>query len=305
MTDVSPYRGSEISGRLSRWLEELRQRQNTLGVLRYQGSDVAVAESQGLGVRRTTGTTTLLDWEQSDGTLEARLISQAAGNFEFQHHLTTRGFTFENTEDGVTMAQMFPGGPYLAVYPTSIGLAARFGRTSTQHLRIWGDSGGHWMQTMSPTTNTKSLIFRVTTDDVGSAGTSEPYIYFRGRSNTNIASVSDTQGLLANKYFGLVHAGELTISSGSVTPTGSNHTIDTEGNAASDDLDTIVDDGSVATGTLLLLRAAADARTVVVKDGTGNLRLAGDFSLTHTQDCLLLMHVGTSWIEVSRSDNAA
>ena len=160
------------------------------------------------------------------------------------------------------------------------------------------------MQTMSPTTNTKSLIIRATTDDAGTVGTSDPTIYLRSRANANLATINDPNGLVANTFFALERRAELTISSGSVTPTGSFHFVDTEGDAATDDLDTIVDTG-VVDGTLLLIRAASSSRTVVVKDGTGNLSLAGDFSLTHAQDCLLLEHFGTGYFEVSRSDNAA
>ncbi len=96
---------------------------------------------------------------------------------------------------------------------------------------------------------------------------------------------------------------ELTIASGSVTPTSGFHQIDTEGNAATDDLDTIVGT-NVPDGALLVIEAASSTRTVVCKDGTGNLRLAGDFSLTDTDDKLTLLWTGTQWHELSRSDNA-
>jgi hypothetical protein len=53
----------------------------------------------------------------------------------------------------------------------------------------------------------------------------------------------------------------------------------------------------------LIIVAANSARTVVAKDGTGNLRLNGDFSLDHQNDTLTLIHNGSNWLEVSRSDN--
>jgi hypothetical protein len=95
---------------------------------------------------------------------------------------------------------------------------------------------------------------------------------------------------------------ELTIASGVITVTHSYHKIDTEGDASSDDLDTI---NGGATGQMLLITAQSGSRTIVAKDGTGNLRLNGDFSLDHGQDALLLMYVSTFWIEVCRSDNAS
>lgn len=92
----------------------------------------------------------------------------------------------------------------------------------------------------------------------------------------------------------------LTIAAGVVTATNGLHTIDTEAAAATDDLDTI--NGGVA-GMVLILRAGSSTRDVVCKDGTGNLRLAGDFTLTHTDDRLVLLSDGVNWFELSRADN--
>jgi len=97
---------------------------------------------------------------------------------------------------------------------------------------------------------------------------------------------------------------ELTISSGAITPTLSYHIVDTESDASTDDLDTIT-----ATyydiGSELILSAANTARTVVMKDGTGNMQLAGDFSMDNTQDTIRLVYNGSNWLEVSRSNNGA
>lgn len=93
---------------------------------------------------------------------------------------------------------------------------------------------------------------------------------------------------------------ELTIGGGEVTATGSFHEIDTAGDAASDDLVTI---NGGENGMMLTIVAADSARTVVAKDGTGNLRLNGDFSLDHENDTLTLIYNGSNWLEVSRSDN--
>lgn len=93
-----------------------------------------------------------------------------------------------------------------------------------------------------------------------------------------------------------------TIATGAITATANIMTVDTESAAASDDLDTI--NGGVD-GAVIHVKAANAARTVVAKDGTGNLILAGDFSLDNTDDVLTLMSDGTNWREVSRSDNGA
>jgi len=95
---------------------------------------------------------------------------------------------------------------------------------------------------------------------------------------------------------------ELTIATGVITITGSIHMVDTEGDASTDDLDTI---SGFADGGLLVLRAIDDTHTVVLKDGTGNLLLAGDFSLTHRADSIILGFTArlNQWYEISRSDN--
>lgn len=95
---------------------------------------------------------------------------------------------------------------------------------------------------------------------------------------------------------------ELTVATGAVTVTRTHHSIDTESDAASDDLDTITAT-SVNTDTILILKAADATRTVVVKDGTGNIKLAGnvDYSMDDDEKRLVLMYDGTSWVELARS----
>lgn len=94
----------------------------------------------------------------------------------------------------------------------------------------------------------------------------------------------------------------ITIATGVVTVTTSFHAIDTEAAAATDDLDTI---NGGQTGQVLYIHAANSARDVVAKDGTGNLKLAGDFTMNNTEDTLTLIFDGTNWLEISRSDNGA
>lgn len=96
----------------------------------------------------------------------------------------------------------------------------------------------------------------------------------------------------------------VTIASGAVEITQAYHRVDTEAGASTDDLDTI--NGGLI-GQLLILRSDNTARDVTVKDGTGNLNIAGDFTLTNNRDVIVLLciNTGTSndWIEISRSDN--
>lgn len=103
---------------------------------------------------------------------------------------------------------------------------------------------------------------------------------------------------------GFVTGGGKTIASGAITVGEySLYSVDTEGSAVTDDLDTI--SGGSYDGQILVLRAANTSRDVVLKDGTGNLRLSADFTLTNSQDRIMLMYDGLSWCELSRSDNTA
>jgi len=95
---------------------------------------------------------------------------------------------------------------------------------------------------------------------------------------------------------------ELTIAAGVVTAYLEWHTIDTEADAATDDLNTI---NGGTDGGVVTFRASSGARDVVFKDSTGNLQLAGDFTLNNTQDTITLRYMGGTWYELSRSDNGA
>ena len=102
--------------------------------------------------------------------------------------------------------------------------------------------------------------------------------------------------------------GELTIAGGVITVTGKYHTVDTQSDDPTDDLDTI---NGVPAGETLVIQAASNARTVVVKDvstgaGSPNMILAGsaDFSLDHGDDTISLISDGTNLYELSRSDNS-
>lgn len=60
----------------------------------------------------------------------------------------------------------------------------------------------------------------------------------------------------------------LTISSGAVTIARNYHTIDTEGSASSDNLDTL---NGYSAGFLVFLRAASSARSVIIRHNVGNI----------------------------------
>lgn len=98
----------------------------------------------------------------------------------------------------------------------------------------------------------------------------------------------------------LADGGELTIAAGVVTATHSRHAIDTEADAATDDLDTI--NGGVD-GMVLFLRPESGSRDVVVKHATGNIGMknGSDFTLNESGDRLMLMYnsSSSSWIQLA------
>ena len=75
---------------------------------------------------------------------------------------------------------------------------------------------------------------------------------------------------------------ELTISAGAITvPKSACYTVDTEADAASDDLDLI---NCPTAGIRFTLRPADTTRTVVIKDDDTNIDIQADFSLNHLHD---------------------
>lgn len=123
---------------------------------------------------------------------------------------------------------------------------------------------------------------------------------------TRIANLeSSSVSIGGDVYFNsirLPNAGELTIASGSVTVTGGTHSIDTESDAATDDLDTILGTGA---GKILLLSANHTDRTVVIKHNTGNILLYGeeDIELDSTNKSIMLHYVSSlsKWVQVGSS----
>jgi len=94
--------------------------------------------------------------------------------------------------------------------------------------------------------------------------------------------------------FNLSSATELTIKVGAVTKTQANHTIDTESDAATDDLDTI---NGGAAADILFARPEDSARNVKVTEN-GNIFIPSgpDLYLDNTSDILGLLFDGTDWL---------
>jgi|GEM_PF-1340944 hypothetical protein len=86
-----------------------------------------------------------------------------------------------------------------------------------------------------------------------------------------------------------------TVSGGGITYSATLMSVDTEGGAASDELDTIADGG---TGKLLLLRSQSTARIVTLRHDVGNLwnPAGGDVVLTHPNKLVMLIYNSARWI---------
>lgn len=101
----------------------------------------------------------------------------------------------------------------------------------------------------------------------------------------------------------LLSRSDLTLASDAITVTGCYHRVDTEGAAATDNLATI---NGAATGQILILQSVASSRDVTVKNGTGNIFLAGsDFVLDNSRDFIVLICTGGELNELCRSNNGA
>ena len=89
----------------------------------------------------------------------------------------------------------------------------------------------------------------------------------------------------------------VTISGGVATFTGAGrYLIDTEGAAASDDLDTI---NGLIDGDEVILSPASGSRTVVLKNGTGNLDIKTDITMNDADDRVRLIKETTNLVEAS------
>jgi len=93
---------------------------------------------------------------------------------------------------------------------------------------------------------------------------------------------------------------ELTIANGAVTKTYSHHTIDTEADEPTDDLETV---NGGAEGEVILIRPADGARTIVVKHDVGNIWLPGgaDISLDNADAYLMLVYSSSKWVAIAGS----
>ncbi len=105
------------------------------------------------------------------------------------------------------------------------------------------------------------------------------------------------------QVIGLLGVGSPTtlhIVDGAITITRSHHSIETQGLAANDDLDTI-HGGKV--GDVLVLRSVNTSRKTTVKDNAGNIRCGSDFTLGNNSSIMVLILEDSGWKCIAKALN--
>lgn len=228
-------------------------------------------------------------------------------------------------------------GAHLFMRKAGTGTVNMYRCTAVESNGTWADYGNIVSFANAGTINYYSCVFSSATDFIGGVLQNETtavtsvYDCVLNGSGATAFDVKRTAGTLTlynttlvnNKtsgtitYAGTVASGGIKVrgqnsigdystlvldTDGAITVTQGFHKVDTFDSAASDDLVTI--NGGV-TGMILVLTSTNSNRDVTVKDGSGNLRLAGDFTFSAAEnDTLTLIFHGTVWLELSRSDNA-
>jgi len=151
--------------------------------------------------------------------------------------------------------------------------------TGVTAYKVYGRSIGAelYMKTVSAPTNTYT-----------DANTETP----SGALPSTNTTGGDITGILS-----FSNATEVTIdTNGDLTVTQTYHRVDTFGDAASDDLDTI--NGGTA-GDILVLRTESAARDVTLTSTGGNLKVATTCVLDETSDTAVLVFDGTNWLQLA------
>ena len=250
--------------------------------------------------KKTSGVTTV-GVDQSDDTFlilntdGARVEADNGGNNIFR--LTGYGGQYQHRQERANGTLASPtailngdtlGATQFSGYnDTAFHVSSQVKCTATQNWAQATDDEGSQLELCTTENGVNPVLARLIVQNGGDSS-------FESNNIINVNNI-ELDGSL-----NLTDSTELTISAGEITKTKSYHEIDTESDAATDDLDTI---NGGSEGDVLVLRSTNSARTVVIMDGTGNLETNGDFSLANVNDTITLIFDGTNWLEQSRSDN--
>ena len=271
----------------------------------FDGTSITIDVSSGKAEIDTTGTVALTTKASNDGTLGCVVqqihattspanndwisVSEAIGR-DSNLNSTTYGKIVwkainvsDGAEEGQLRVDLVDGGSPNSPAMTLSGAGQLWLDDSLMVPIIYGDAGTY-LRIGDATTTSHSLA-----SEVALMVTIELEVEGKTYCDGGLTLGEDT---------------ELTISSGAITVTSSFHRVDTEGDAATDDLDTI-NGGKV--GQILVLRSTNSTKDTTVKHATGNIYLKGAtvFTFSHQYDTLVLLYEALSnrWIELSRSDN--
>lgn len=183
--------------------------------------------------------------------------------------------------------------------------------SSQESFEVIGNTGKKFKRGLLTAGNYNSLLYHSNTwKNASSYGlniygsptgiTKGANIYISCVTNEIISNTAVIAGSFAEPIKNVIYTlgTGLTPLSGAITVTNTKHGIVGSGTTT---LSTI--NGGQA-GQLLIIYPNSNTDTILVRDGTGNLRLSGDFMMNHNQDRLMLEYDGINWIELSRSDNA-
>ncbi len=271
------------------------------GVL-VAGADAVVLDQNGISILDGTNDNNLIRWvtaaspeDNVESVAVAWINGDAVTATEHELHLDAGA----HTDAGPSIARNF------------VAASSKGGGSSNSRLMISNVTADSLVagklvynleMTREETTNANYLSVYQEDETVFNESGDDQDFRFEGANNANLLKGdAGTDSVSVDGFFGHAGRSELTIAAGVVTATRSFHNIDTQDDDPSDELNTV--NGGVE-GDRLLLRAANNARTVVCKDGGGNLLMAGDFSIDATHDLIEFIKIGSSWVELSRSDNA-
>lgn len=258
------------------------------------GEGAVTLDNNGITIQQGSGSVNAIKWDGSLGTSQFNIYARELGTSANAFIDAVADSTGSVTDSSLLISarDRVGSGPYISL--TSINGGAKTIDLDNGAVII-NVSQADTDTTIKSANNANMLVVDAGLDAVGVAGAAESGYELKVTGELKV-----TERITSSGFLNIPSSGDLTINAGVITATGSAHRVDTQGGAATDDLDTI---NGGSDGDILILQTVSSARDVTVKDATGNLRLAGDFVMTNVNDRLMLRLSGSNWVELCRSDN--
>jgi hypothetical protein len=260
----------------------------------------SIAGTNGMRITVSPGSISLAPGDQNVSSGSAPTFT----NLTLSASLTAP-FTISSTTKVTNLNADLLDGSHAAAFGTVVGDLSQFAATTSAQLRgVISDETGTGAAVFATSPTLVTPILGTPTSGTLTNCTGPTSMITSGTfADARIAESNVTQHKAAtNANVGILSFAtptELTISGGVATMTQTRHQIDTEGDAATDDLDTI---NGGSEGQILILKAINGARTVVVKHGTGNIATADtvDISLDEFRKFIVLMYQGSTWYVIAK-----